>query len=509
MAIFERVQTEPGARRKLRMKSPVTLEVIGEIECASREDIGAAIGKARIAQKAWAMKTPAERAKFVLKARDLVLKRQDDICATVIRETGKVPNDAMSMEIFASADLMTFYAKNAEKFLAPEKRPVHGLMGMIKTLRIAYKPLGVVGVITPWNGPFVLSINPVTQALLAGNAVILKGSEVTPESAKFVETVYKEAGLPDGLLQVLNGDGQTGADIIEGGIQKMSFTGSVPTGRKVGEACGRNLIPCSLELGGTDAMIICSDANFEMATDAALYGSCLNTGHYCCGTQRVYVVESIYDKFVNRVVEKAKALRQGQQHGQDEELGAVFWDRQVDIIEEHVQDAVKKGARLLTGGRRNPNLKGLYYEATVLADCNHNMLVMREETFGPVVCIQKVRDEAEAVLMTNDSPYGLNGTVFAKDKERAFQIALQMDTGSVCINDIAVTYGVPEAPFGGVKASGVGQVNGLTGLRNYSHAFPVILPRFNMNKLPASYPYSAKAIKDMKKLMKFLWKPGK
>ena len=509
MAIFERIQTGPGERRKLRLKSPATLEVIGEIECASKDDVAAAVAKARTAQKAWAQKSPAERAKVVLKARDIVLKRQDDICATVIRETGKVPSDALSMEIFASCDVMTFYAKNAEKFLAPEKRPVHGLMGMIKTLRIAYKPLGVVGIITPWNGPFILSMNPATQGILAGNAVILKGSEVTPESAKMVEKVYKEAGLPDGVLQVLYGDGQTGADIIDGGVQKVSFTGSVATGRKVGEACGRNLIPCSLELGGTDAMIVCGDANFEMATDGALYGSCLNTGHYCCGTQRVYVVESLYEKFVQRVAEKAKALRQGPQHGQDEDLGAVFWDRQVDIIEEHVQDALKKGARLLAGGRRNPNLKGLYYEATVLADCNHNMLVMREETFGPVVCIQKVRDEAEAVIMANDSPYGLNGTVFAKDKEKAYNIALQMDTGSVCVNDIAVTYGVPEAPFGGVKASGVGQVNGLDGLRKYSHAFPVILNRFNMPKLPASYPYSAKGIKDSKKLMKFLWKPGK
>jgi succinate-semialdehyde dehydrogenase/glutarate-semialdehyde dehydrogenase len=509
MAIFERVATEPGARRRLRLKSPATLEVIGEIECASREDVAAAVAKARAAQKSWAKLSPAERAKYVLRARDLVLKRQDDICATVIRETGKVPNDAMSMEIFASADVMTFYAKNAEKFLAPEKRPVHGLLGMIKTLRIAYKPLGVIGVITPWNGPFILSVNPVTQALLAGNAVILKGSEVTPESAKLVETIYREAGLPEGLMQVIHGDGQTGADLIESGVQKVSFTGSVATGRKVGEACGRLLIPCSLELGGTDAMIICGDALFEMATDAALYGSCINSGHYCCGTQRVYVVESIYEKFVARVAEKAKALRQGPQHGMDEDLGAVFWDRQMDIIEEHVADAVKKGARVLAGGRRNPNLKGLYYEATVLADCTPDMLVMTEETFGPVVCLQSVRDEAEAIRLTNDSPYGLNGTVFSKDREKAYQIALQMDTGSVCVNDIAVTYGVPEAPFGGVKASGVGQVNGLGGLRNYSHAFPVVINRFNMKKLPASYPYSAKAINDMKKLMKFLWKPVK
>lgn len=509
MAIFERMETAPGQRRKLRLKSPVTLEVLGEIECASKEDVEAAVAKARAAQKEWAARPVAERAKVILKARDIVLKRQEEIMATVIRETGKTPSDAISMEIFASCDVMTYYAKNAEKFLATEKRKLHGVMGMIKSLRVAYKPLGVVGIITPWNGPFILSMNPTQQALLAGNGVILKGSEVTPESTRMVATVFKEAGLPDGLLHVLYGDGQTGADILEAGVQKVSFTGSVPTGRKVGEACGRNLIPCSLELGGTDAMIICADAHFEMATDAALYGSCINTGHYCCGTQRIYVVESLYDKFVARVTEKAKALRQGQKHGQDEDIGAVFWDKQVTIIEEHVADAIKKGARLLHGGRRNPDLKGLYFEPTVLADCDHNMLAMREENFGPLVCLQKVRDEAEAIRLANDSPYGLNGTVFSKDKEKAFQIALQMDTGSVCVNDIAVTYGVPEAPFGGLKASGVGQVNGSDGLRKYSHAFPVVLNRFNMPKLPASYPYSAKAIGDTKKLMKFIWKSGK
>ncbi|MBV2235554.1 MAG: aldehyde dehydrogenase family protein [Sterolibacterium sp.] len=509
MAIFERMETAPGQRRKLRLKSPVTYEVLGEIECASKEDVDAAVAQAHAAQKKWAKKSPAERAKVILKARDIVLQRQDEIMAVVIRETGKTPADALSMEIFASADVMSYYARNAEKFLATEKKKLHGVMSMIKTLRVAYKPLGVVGVITPWNGPFILSMNPTQQALLAGNGVILKGSEVTPESTQLVAKVFKEAGLPEGLLHVIYGDGQTGADLLNADIQKVSFTGSVPTGRKVGEACGRNLIPCSLELGGTDAMIICADAHFEMATDAALYGSCINTGHYCCGTQRIYVVEELYDKFVARVTEKAKALRQGQKYGQDEDIGAVFWDKQVTIIEEHVKDAIDKGARLLHGGGRNPDLEGLYFMPTVLADCDHSMLAMREENFGPLVCLQKVRDEAEAIRLTNDSPYGLNGTVFSKDKEKAFQIALQMDTGSVCVNDIAVTYGVPEAPFGGVKASGVGQVNGVDGLRKYSHAFPVILNRFNMPKLPASYPYSAKAIGDTKKLMKFLWKPGK
>ena len=505
MAIFEKIETPPGARRRLKLKSPATLEVIGEIECASREDVAAAVAKARNAQKAWGKLPVKERVKFVLRARDLLLQRQDEVVKTVIRETGKVPADAYTMEVSAPLDAMSFYAKRAAKFLAPEKRGIHGMIGMIKAMRIAYKPLGVIGVISPWNAPVVLSINPATQALLAGNAVIIKGSEVTPESVKLIETLYRDAGLPDGLMQVLYGDGQTGADLVESGVQKIAFTGSEATGRKIGEACGRQLIPCSLELGGTDAMIVCGDAHFDQAVEGALMSSCLNTGHYCCGTQRVYVVESIYEKFVNSVAAKAKALRQGQQHGQSEDLGAVFWDRQMTIIEEHVQDAIKKGARVLAGGRRNPDLPGLYYEATVLADCTHDMLVMREETFGPVVCLQSVRDEADAIRLANDSPYGLSGTVWSSDREKACRIALQIDTGSVSINDVALTYGSLDAPFGGVKASGIGQVNGVNGLRSYCHAFPVIVDRFNKSKPSLAYPYSEKNVSGTKGFMKFLY----
>jgi succinate-semialdehyde dehydrogenase/glutarate-semialdehyde dehydrogenase len=379
--------------------------------------------------------------------------------------------------------------------------PVH--LARNKKLRISYRPLGVVGVVTPWNFPFLLSLNPTAQALMAGNAVLLKGSEVTPRSSALVGDFFREAGLPDGVLEILNGDGQTGAALVEAGVDKISFTGSVATGRKVAEACGRQLIPVTLELGGKDAMIVCADADLDRAAAGALIGSCMNTGQYCCGTERIYAVEQVYDAFVEKVVAGAKALRQNDRGESD--IGAIFWDRQLEIIERHVQDAVQKGAQVRVGGRRNPKLKGLYYEPTVVTDVRHDMDLMTQETFGPVVAIMKVADEEEALRLANDSRYGLNGNVWTRDKEKGFRIAERMETGGVCINDMALTYGVPEAPFGGVKESGVGQVNGALGLRGYCHLHPMIVDRFGGKAIQGGYPYTSKNLEGMKKFAKFLW----
>ncbi|MAT91314.1 MAG: aldehyde dehydrogenase [Halioglobus sp.] len=503
MSIFEPIEST-DSRRHLQLKSPVTLEPIGELVCANTEDVAAAIARARTAQLSWAKTSFAERAEVLERALKIVIARQDDIIETVVRETGKARTDAMSMEVFSVADQLCYYAKNAGKFLKPRKRKVHGLLGLMKQLRIVYKPLGVVGLITPWNGPFVLLMNQAAQAIMAGNAVVAKGSEVTPYSAKLAEDIFREAGLPEGVLQVLLGDGETGAAIVEGGVDKVSFTGSVATGRKVAEACARQLIPVTLELGGNDAMIVCADADLDRAADGAWVGSCMNTGHYCCGTERIYVVREVYDEFLQKVLEKGKALRQGSQHGWDEDIGAVFWDRQMAIIEAHVEDARAKGATIHMGGRRNPDLPGLYYEPTVITDVDNSMDIMVLETFGPILCIQKVDSEEQALRLANDSEFGLNGNVWTQDKEKGYNLAAAIDTGSCSVNDMAVSYGIPAAPFGGRKSSGVGQVNGKKGLRGYCHEMPIVIDRFG-GKLQNAYPYSAESAEGMKKLMNFLW----
>lgn len=504
MSIYETLESATGARRILQLRSPVTMEVTGELVCANTDDVKAAVAKARNAQKGWSALSFKERAAYLEKAQKIVLARQDDIIERVVSETGKARTDAFSMEVFSCLDSICYYAKNTEKFLQPEKVKPHGVMGLAKKVHIAFKPLGVVGIITPWNGPFVLAVNPAVQALMAGNAVVIKGSEVTPYSTKLAEEIFTEAGLPDGVLQVLLGDGQTGADLCEAGVDKVSFTGSVNTGRKVAESCARQLIPCTLELGGKDAMIVCADADIDRAAQGAVIGSCMNTGHYCCGTERIYVVAEVYDEFVAKCAAITKDLKQGSDLGFDEDVGAVFWDRQMLIMEDHVEDARSKGANILVGGERNTELSGLYYKPTVMTDVNHDMAIMKSETFGPILCIQKVNDEQEAIKLANDSDYGLSGNVWTEDKDKAMRLALQMDTGSVSINDHAITYGIPVAPFGGVKTSGVGRVNGKQGVRGYTKTVPIIIEKRG-GEMPNAFPYTQKKAEGMKKFAKFLW----
>ena len=506
MAIVTPLETGSSGRRRLALASPATLEPIGEIEVHNAADVAAAVERARKAQVDWAALPVGERCRYLVGVLEGLLARQEDVLSTVIRETGKPRTEAIQMEIFAVGDALNYYAKNAERILKTEKRKLHGLTRLMKKLRVVYRPLGVVGVITPWNGPFVLAMNPVIQALVAGNAVILKPSEVTPFSGLLAGELFQEAGLPEGLLQVLTGDGETGAALCQAAIDKVAFTGSVATGRKVAMACAERLIPCTLELGGKDAMIVCEDVNLDYAAAGAVAGAFMNTGQYCCGTERVYVADAVAEEFTEKVVERVARLRQGQEGEFD--VGAIFWPRQLEIIEEHMADARERGAKVLTGGRRNPDLDGLFYEPTVLADVDHGMQIMQEETFGPILPIMRVSGEEEAIELANDSPYGLGGNIWTRDNGKAVRMAQRIESGSVCVNDMTMTYGIQEAPFGGRKNSGIGQVNGETGLRGYCHAEPIIIDRRGGKMSEGRYPYRARSDAGLQKFMKLLWGTG-
>jgi succinate-semialdehyde dehydrogenase/glutarate-semialdehyde dehydrogenase len=501
MALVELVSNAPGSRRRLRLRSPATLEPIGEIEVQSPEDVRAAVERARKAQPTWAALSFDERARYLQRAVRVLLERQDEFLDVIVRETGKPRAEALAVEILAACDALTFYGKRAKRILADRTLPVH--LMKTKKLRLSYRPLGVAGIITPWNFPFILSLNPTAQALMAGNTVVLKPSEVTPFSGRLVEELFSAVGLPEGVFNLVLGDGETGAALVEAGVDKISFTGSVRTGRKVGETCGRNLVPFTLELGGKDPMIVCADADLERATNGAVYGAFANAGQVCVSTERVYVAEEIADAFEQKVIEKTSELRQGAEG--EFEIGPMIFANQLEIVEKHVADAVARGAKVRTGGRRNPDHPGLFYEPTVLTGVTHDMLIMREETFGPVLPIMRVRSEDEALRLANDSPYGLNANVWTRDKRKGERLAKAVHSGSAVVNDCMLTYGVTESPFGGVKESGIGQVNGEIGLRSFCHAQSILIDRFGGKSEVLWYPYTGRKLGLLKRVMRLVW----
>ena len=502
MAIVEPHSPTDDGRRRLGLRNTVTGEVVGEITVNTAEDVAAALARAKVAQKKWAQVPIAERAKIIRGAVDLLVKYRENVIETIRRDTGKTHIDALMIEVIAALDFLTHWCARAVKDLSDEPIKPHGFQRVLKKVVMHYRPLGVVGVITPWNGPFALAINPSVQALLAGNAVLLKPSEVAPHSADWAVRLLHEAGVPEDVIQVLHGDGETGAALVRAGVDKISFTGSVGTGKKIATACAEQLIPCTLELGGKDAMIVCADADLERAAGGAVFASVFNSGHVCMGVERIYVVESVADEFERLVEEKLRQVRCGS--GDDCDVGALFWDRQLSIIERHIEDAKAKGAEVVVGGEAVTN-GGLFYPPTLVRNVDHTMDLMKDETFGPIVSIMRVRDEEEALRLANDSDYGLSGSVWTKDTEKGFALAKRMETGSVLINDASMSYGILEVPFGGMKDSGLGQINGARSLRNYTFAQPIGIDRRAPKTEPHWYPHSEKTIKDLDGMVRLVY----
>ncbi len=495
---------ELHGRRKLGVFSPATLEPLGEIEVATADDVRRAVERARAAQVGWAALSFEERARYLLRARDLLVERADEIADTICRDTGKPRMEALATEVLAGCDSLTYYAKRAKRLLRDKKQSLHLLK--TKKLVLSWRPMGVIGIITPWNFPFVLSLNPTVQALMAGNAVVLKPSEITPFVGQALAKLLADAGLPEGVFQLVTGDGAAGAALVESGCDKISFTGSVRTGRKIAEACGRALIPCTLELGGKDPMIVCDDADLERAARGAVWGAFANAGQVCMSTERVYVSEKIAEPFIARVVELTRELRQGPEAEGEVDVGAITSPAQLEVIESHVADAVARGAKVLTGGRRNPAYQGFFWEPTVLVGVTHDMAIMRDETFGPCLPIQVVRDEDEALRLANDTSYGLQASVWTRDSWKGKRIANQLEAGGVVVDDCMTTYAISESPFGGRKESGIGRVNGELGLKSYCHVQSVVLPRFRPKREMLWYPYRAADAQRLKSVLKLLYR---
>ena len=394
---------------------PATGEEIGRAPMSSPEEVKQAVARARQAQPAWAGLPFKERGRVILKARQLLLAERDQIATLVSRETGKPVAEAMSMEIVPTLDAMHYFAHATEHLLRPQKIDIgqYGLMG--RSSKILFRPLGVVGIISPWNFPLATPADEVVMALMAGNAVVLKPSELTPLIALKLADIFRRAGLPSGLLNVLIGDGSTGQALIDARVDKIMFTGSVATGIRVAEAAAKYLTPVVLELGGKDPMIVLADANLEMAARGAVWGAFANSGQACASVERCYVEEAIAPKFIEQVVAETRRLKQGLGTEEDIDVGAMSNERQLQIVVDHVNDARQRGAQILTGGRRGAggpgepggaNAAGYFYEPTVLTNVNHDMTIMRDETFGPVLPVMTFKTEDEAVRLANDSVFG-------------------------------------------------------------------------------------------------------
>lgn len=466
------VQTLPAQEKKaseIVSYDPGTGAEIGRAPLFSPEEVKAAVEAARAAQPAWANLSFHQRGRVILQARKLLLAERDELALLVSKETGKPVAEAISMEIVPTLDAMHYFANYAAHLLRPQPIDIgqYGLMG--RSSRIVFKPLGVIGIISPWNFPLATPADEVVMALMAGNAVVLKPSELTPLIALKLGEIFKRAGLPAGLLNIATGDGSTGQALIDARVDKIMFTGSVATGKRVAEAAAEYLTPVVLELGGKDPMIVLEDADIENAARGAVWGAFANSGQACASVERCYVQESIAPRFIDQIVAETRALKQGLGTASGIDVGAMTNENQLQIVSDHVNDAKQRGAQILTGGQRGQNLDGLFYEPTVLTNVNHDMAIMRDETFGPVLPIMTFKTEAEAVRLANDSVFGLTASVWTRNISKGKRMAEQIAAGTVMVNEVVYTHGIAQTPWGGVKDSGYGRTHGRMGLLELVH----------------------------------------
>jgi succinate-semialdehyde dehydrogenase/glutarate-semialdehyde dehydrogenase len=501
-------QTTPSAEATnvVEVRSPITGEIVGEVPIMSADEVREVVSRARVAQQAWRLLSCRERGKLVIRFRDALVDHATELVDILAREAGKPRQEGLLHEVGAVAEVATYFASHAGRILATHEAPLR-LMKHRKST-ITYRPRGVVGVISPWNFPLFLPFRDAIAAVMAGNAAVVKSSEITPLVVARAKEIWDRSGMPPDLLGVVTGRGETGAALIDAGIDMCVFTGSVSTGRRVAGACGERLIPCVMELGGKAPLIACADSDIERTAQAIVGGGFANSGQVCLSVERVYAHSNVHDPLLNRVVELVEKLRIGDPANEICDIGGITFAKQVDVAEAHIADALEKGGVVRCGGKRRDDAV-CGFLPTVISNVDHDATVMREEIFGPIVPFMRVASDEEAVTLANQSHLGLNAYVFTEDSVRGRRLAGLLDAGAVLVNDVLVNGGMPETPFGGIKESGFGRVLGAEGLRAMCHTKHISVDRVKMPaRNPLWFPYTKKSYATLQKGLRAMFTSG-
>lgn len=498
-----------SGQKETRMASynPGTGELVGEYYLDSVEDVKRAVAKAREVQPSWAALPLKKRSKHLMKIRSYIMHHLDELAAIISYDNGKTRTDALTTEVMSSTMSLTYYCKNAKRFLKDKKLSTGNIMLLNKRSRIARVPFGVVGIISPWNYPFAIPFSEIIMALIAGNAVIFKAASETQAVGEALNKCIEAAELPEGVFNYLNLPGHVSGDaFLESGIDKFFFTGSVRVGMYLMKKASETLTPVSLELGGNDPMIVCEDADLRKAATGAVWAGFSNAGQSCGGVERIYVQKKVYDEFLKLLKKEIDNLRVGYGDDFDTDIGAMTTARQMKTVQEHIQDALDKGAVIYAQSRCNGNPKGNFLPCTVLTNVNHDMMVMKDETFGPVVGVMPYDKIEEAIALANDSYLGLTASVWSKKHGEAMKIGRQIKSGAITINDHLMSHGLAETPWGGFKQSGIGRTHGEIGFAEMTQPQVIvndIMPFVRKNFW--WHPYSKKIYEGIKGVVLFLY----
>src|SRR6202790_1254172 len=470
---------------------PATGKILAQFEKTLPASLSEILSRARAAQSAWRA-VPVEKLCVQLRVlRERMMASRDALADAVVAESGKPRVEALFADIFFALDTAEYFSKQGVRLLRPERVPHHSSAGKAKSGRLFYEPVGVIGIISSWNYPLAIPLSQIIPAVAAGNAVVCKTSDFTPQCGALIEKLFADAGFPKNLVTVIQGGGDVGQALIDADPDKILFTGSVATGRRVAEACAKRLIPTVLELGGKDAMLVLADADLDVAASAAVWGSYTNCGQVCLSVERLFVEQSVSDEFAARCVAKTKKLRVGPGNDSTTDVGPMIRSQHVQRMVGPVEDAPSRGARVLCGGHPRVDLGPNFFEPTVITNVDSTMKLFQEETFGPILAIQTVANSEEAIRRANDSPFALSASVWTGDASRGEAIGKRLRAGAVMVNDAISYFAIAEAPHGGCGASGWGRTHGRAGLLEMVRTKYIDVDRLPHREKPWWYRYGA------------------